>query len=132
MASILVRNLSPLQRAHGQIAARVLFGKSLPHVLALRIKEMIQSARAVRPDLFAAAALDALKPLDRTLYHHLTHEGRRTVDDLIAETGLPRGTIKASLTRLRAAQLIDALPQGQATPGQPGAQRDIWISLAEA
>lgn len=117
------------QQAH--IVARRVYGTRLTGLIVKILRREISEARKARPSLFNAKPLEEMKPIDRTIYGLLTSEGRMTPDDLIMETGCARSTIKESLKRLLAAGYIGTLPQGQATPGQPGAQKLLYISLAE-
>jgi hypothetical protein len=130
MTTITLRSSSEL-RIQAHLAAKV-FGKSLNALLIGCLHGKIAAARKQRPSLFEPRPLASLKPVDRTIYNLLTAEGRCTVEDLMSETGLPRKTIKPSLLRLIAAGYIGTLEQGRATEGQAGAQKLIYISLAES
>lgn len=130
MASVLVRNILEIERRQAQQAAPLLHKTNLANYLRRQIRQLIQDAKEKYPEKFAPEPCFE-SPVDEFLYFRLTKHGRRTVDDLVAETPFNRRTIKEALDRLRKAELVDALPQGQATEGQPGAQRLIWISLAE-
>lgn len=117
------------QQAH--VVARRIHGTRLTSLILRMLRREIAEARKARPSLFEQVPLAEMKPIDRTIYDLLTREGRRTPDDLIADTGCPRSTVKESLKRLVAAGYVGTLPQGQATPGQPGAQKILYVSLQE-
>ena len=123
--------LPPEFQQRAVVVARKVHCTSLTGLIFRLIRAEIARARQDRPSLFESVPFEDLKPVDRTIYSHLTSEGRRTPDDLIAEMGLSRQTIKASLGRLIAAGYVTTLAQGQATPGQPGAQKLLYISLDE-
>lgn len=130
MATITVRSPKEL-RTQAHIAARVVFRKPLNVLLIGCLKKLVAEAKQKRPSIFEPKPLEDLKPIDRTLYDMLTREGRRTPDDLIQETGCPRATIKGSLERLVKAGYVGTIRQGQATEGQPGAQKVLYVSLSE-
>lgn len=130
LASINLPHVSETERKLAHLAARRLHRQTLTAYLRNCLRALLLEARQKHPEQFDGR-LAALRPVDRTIYHYLTHEGRRTVGDLIAEMGLPRETVKASLGRLMSAGLIGALPQGRTDTAQ-GAQTQIYISLAES
>jgi hypothetical protein len=110
MASQIVVPLSsPTERAEAHKAVRALYKTSLSNYLRQCLRRARSEAEKQFPDLFATSALSQLRPIDRTIYRFLTMEGHRTLDDLIAETGLKRGGLKASLDRLIAADLVYTL-----------------------
>lgn len=131
MASILIPHLSLAEREQTHLAVRKLHGRSLTSYLKHHLRELRAEARRKYPEIFKSAALVDLKPIDRTVYRFLTEEGRRTLDDLIAETGLKRQGLKASLDRLIKAQLISVLSQGGKTEAARGARREIYVSFEE-
>lgn len=131
MASILIPHLSVGEREEIHLAVRKLHGRSLTSYLKSHLRELRAEARRRHPELFRDAGFHDLKPVDRTIYRFLTEEGRRTLDDLIAETGLKRGSLRASLERLVKAQLVRVVAQGGKTEVARGARKEIFVSFEE-
>jgi hypothetical protein len=131
MASILIPHLSFSEREEIHLAVRKLHGRSLTSYLKNHLREVRAEARRRYPDVFKAPSHADLKPIDRTIYRFLTEEGRRTLDDLIAETGLKRGGLKASLDRLVKAKLVRVVAQGGKTEVARGGRKEIFISFEE-
>ena len=131
MASILIPEVTRAERKQAHLAVRKLYGLSLSAYLKGCLREVRNQARAKYPELFRSAAIAELCPMDRTIYRHLTEEGRRTVEDLVAELGLGRSKIRAALDRLRAAGLVDVLDQGGRIGEKRGARRQLYVSLEE-
>jgi hypothetical protein len=131
MAGFLIPHLTVAEREQAHLAARLLHQTSLTSFLKRQLRELRAEARRKYPDKFGGSALAQLKPIDRTVYRFLTEEGRRTLDDLIAETGLKRGGLKASLDRLKAVGVIGVIAQGGKTDAGRGARREIYFSLEE-
>jgi hypothetical protein len=130
MATITIRTSEQFRRlAH--ITARNYRGVSLSSQILRLLRREIAEARKERPSLFEQQPLDDLKPIDRTIYRMLTDEGRMTIDCVMAETGLPRERVRASLSRLVKAGFVETIEQGQASEGQPGAKKLLYASLCE-
>lgn len=130
MAGLSIRHLTTTERHLAHLAVRCIYSNNLAWYFRRCLRELLAEARVKCPEIFTETPLDQVLPVDRTIYAFLTTEGRRTIEDLISETGLPRRTVKASLTRLQRAKLIDALEQGATSTGR-GQARLIWVSLAE-
>jgi hypothetical protein len=131
MAGVLIPHLTVAEREQAHLAARLLYQTSLTSFLKRQLRELRAEARRKYPDKFGLGLLADVKPIDRTVYRFLTEEGRRTLDDLIAETGLKRGGLKASLDRLVRAHLVGVIAQGGKTDAGRGARREIYFSLEE-
>jgi len=130
MAQILIREIAPRERQEAHLAVRTLYGISLSAYLKKCLRELRTQARAKHPELFRSVALKDLPAVDRTIYRHLTEEGRRTINDLRLELGLSRARLRESLDRLQAAGYIDAL--GEARLGDKrGAKQRLYVSLDE-
>lgn len=131
MATITLRTDEQL-RKHSALVVRAVHGKSLNSFVVSYLRQIVAEARAKRPELFQIKPLDELSKVDRFLYRLLTEEGRATVDDLMRETRLPRATVQASMVRLTEAHLLYTVEQGQASDGQPGAKKILYVSWEEA
>lgn len=131
MATITLRTDEQL-RKHSVLVVRKLHGKSLNAFVTSYLRQIVRDARAKRPELFEIKPLDELPKVDRFLYRLLTEEGRATVDDLMSETRLPRTTVQASMGRLVEARLLYTVEQGQASEGQPGAKKILYVSWEES
>lgn len=131
MATITLRAPEEL-RKQSRLVVRVVHGKSLNAFLVSLLRQTVAEARRSRPELFPSVPLENLSKVDRILYRLVTEEGRATIDDLMAETRLPRRTVQASMKRLTAAQLLYTIEQGQASDGQPGAKKILYVSWEEA
>ena len=125
-----VIKLSETERDRAIRAARLVHRISLQAHLKFQIRKLLSDAEMIRPDLFGTPMAD-LMPVDRTIYRHLTEEGRRTDEDLVREMGLSMATIRRSLHRLKLAGLIEEREQGGQREAARGFAKRIYISFAE-